>query len=95
MLAASPANRNLTVQHALLFCLQLNGSDIMSRKRTEESDPDEVALIQWCTEVEELFVQAGASRNDAQQHIEDEAEWFTDMFYEGLTPAEAAKAALN
>lgn len=67
----------------------------MSRKKTPESDPDEVALIQWCTEVEALFVQAGASRDEAQQHIEEEAEWFTDMFYEGLTPAEAAKAALN
>ena len=66
----------------------------MSRKR-EPLDPDEVALIQWCTEVEELFVQAGASRTEAQQHIEDEAEWFTDMFYEGLSPEEAAKAALS
>jgi len=67
---------------------------IMARK-PELPDPDEVALIQWCTEVEELFVAAGASREESQQHIEDEAEWFTDMFYEGLTPAEAAKAALN
>ena len=66
----------------------------MSRKR-ESLDPDEVALIQWCTEIEELFVAAGASREESQQHIEDEADWFTDMFYEGLSPAEAAKAALN
>jgi hypothetical protein len=64
-------------------------------KKPEPPDPDEVALIQWCTEVEELFVAAGASREQAQQHIEDEAEWFTDMFYDGLTPEEAAKAALN
>lgn len=64
-------------------------------QKPEALDPDEVALIQWCTEVEELFVVAGASREEAQQHIEDEAEWFTDMFYEGLTPEEAAKAALN
>ncbi|NYT58092.1 hypothetical protein H0A65_04050 [Alcaligenaceae bacterium] len=66
----------------------------MARKR-EKLDPDEVALIQWCTEIEELFVAAGASREEAQQHIEDEAEWFTDMFYEGLSPVDAAKAALN
>lgn len=67
----------------------------MSSKNGQEQDPDEVALIQWCIEVEELFVQAGASREQAQQQIEDEAEWFTDMFYDGLTAAEAAKAALN
>ncbi|TEA77717.1 hypothetical protein [Allopusillimonas ginsengisoli] len=67
----------------------------MAKKNSQEPDPDEVALIQWCTEVEELFVQAGATRKEAQQHIEDEADWFTDMFYEGLTPAEVAKAALN
>ncbi|MCC2597112.1 hypothetical protein LKR43_12245 [Pusillimonas sp. MFBS29] len=66
----------------------------MARKR-EKLDPDEVALIQWCTEIEELFVAAGASREEAQQHIEDEAEWFTDMFYEGLSSVDAAKAALN
>ncbi len=67
----------------------------MSTKNGQEPDPDEVALIQWCIEVEDLFVEAGATRDEAQQHIEDEAEWFTDMFYDGLTAAEAAKAALN
>jgi hypothetical protein len=44
--------------------------------------------------VEELFLAAGVPREQAQQYIEDEAEWFTDMFYEGLSPEEAAKAAL-
>ncbi|MBV6272723.1 hypothetical protein KVP09_07305 [Alcaligenaceae bacterium CGII-47] len=67
----------------------------MSKKRSQQLDPDEVALIQWCTEVEELFVAAGASRDEAQAHIEEEAEWFTDLFYEGLSPEEAAKQALN
>lgn len=67
----------------------------MSKKKSQELDPDEVALIQWCTEVEELFVAAGATRDEAQAHIEEEAEWFTDQFYEGLTPEEAAKQALN
>jgi hypothetical protein len=66
----------------------------MARK-PEPPDPEEVALIQWCTEVEEFFVAAGASREESQQYIEDEAEWFTDMFYEGMTPDQAAKAAMK
>ena len=66
----------------------------MARKKQQEMDPDEIALIQWCTVVEELFIAAGVPREQAQQYIEDEAEWFTDMFYEGLSPEEAAKAAL-
>lgn len=66
----------------------------MSRK-TQEVDPDEVALIEWCMVVEELFVTAGVPRHEAQQYIEDEAEWFTDMFYDGLSAEEAAKQALK
>ena len=65
----------------------------MARKQPA-IDPDELALIEWCTHIEELFIAAGVSRKEAQQHIEEEAEWFTDMFYEGLTPEDAAKAAL-
>jgi len=67
----------------------------MAKKKTPQEDPDEVALLAWCVEVEELFVLAGATRDEAQEHIEEQAEWFTDLFYEGLTPEEAAKAALN
>ena len=66
----------------------------MSRKK-QEVDPDEVALIEWCTVVEEFFVAAGVPRNEAQQYIEDEAEWLTDMFYDGLSPEEAARASLK
>lgn len=65
----------------------------MSRKQ-QNADPDEVALIEWCTVVEELFVAAGVPRRDAQRYIEDEADWFTDMFYDGLSAEEAARAAL-
>lgn len=65
----------------------------MARKQ-QEIDPDEVALLEWCTVVEELFVAAGVPRPDAQQFIEDEAEWLTDMFYEGMSPEDAARAAL-
>lgn len=65
----------------------------MGKKHTP--DPDEVALIEWCIEVEGLLVAAGASEREAQGYIEEEAEWFTDLFYNGLTPEEAAKEALN
>lgn len=65
----------------------------MAKKNT--LDPDEAALIQWCIEVEGFLVAAGATVRQAQEHIEEQAEWFTDMFYDGLTPEEAAKEALN
>lgn len=65
----------------------------MARKQ-QEADPDEIALIKWCTVVEQFFVAAGVPLQEAQQYIEDEAEWFTDMFFDGLTPEEAARAAL-
>lgn len=63
--------------------------------KKEEIDADTLTLIQWCTEVEEHLVAAGASLREAQDYIEENAEWFTDQFYEGLTPLEAAKASLN
>lgn len=63
-------------------------------KKKGAPDPDEVALIEWCIEVEGLLVAAGATVREAQEHIEEEAEWFTDLFYNGLTPEEAAKEAL-
>lgn len=64
-------------------------------KKKNDIDPETQALIEWCVEVEELLVAAGATRRQAQDHIEEQAEWFTDQFYEGLTPEEAARAALN
>jgi len=63
--------------------------------KKEELDPDTQALIDWCIVVEGFLVAAGASLREAQGYIEDQAEWFTDQFYEGLTPQEAAKASLN
>lgn len=54
-----------------------------------------MALIEWCIEVEGFLVAAGATVRQAQDHIEEQAEWFTDQFYDGLTPEEAAKEALN
>jgi hypothetical protein len=39
-------------------------------------------------------VAGGATQKQAQDHIEEEVEWFTDLFYDGLTPEEAAKEAL-
>ena len=62
--------------------------------RKEKLDPEVEALIQWCIAVEGFLVAGGATVEQAQQHIEEEVEWFTDLFYEGLSPEEAAKEAL-
>ena len=64
-------------------------------KKKNTLDPDEAALIEWSIEVEGFLVAAGATVRQAQEHIEEQAEWFTDLFYDGLTPEEAAKEALN
>lgn len=64
-------------------------------KRKPELDEETMALIKWCIEVEGHLVAGGATLAQAQEHIEEQVEWFTDQFYEGLTPEEAAKAALN
>jgi len=64
-------------------------------KKEEKLDPETEALIQWCTEVEKFLVKGGATLAQAQEHIEEEVEWFTDLFYDGLTPEEAALEALN
>lgn len=66
---------------------------MMAKK--DKLDPETEALIQWCTEVESFLVAGGATLAEAQDHIEEQVEWFTDMFYDGLTPEEAAKEALN
>ncbi|MEN3294588.1 MAG: hypothetical protein V7642_3841 [Burkholderiales bacterium] len=63
--------------------------------KKDELDLETVALIKWCTEVEGFLVAGGATLTQAQEHIEEQVEWFTDLFYEGLTPEEAAKEALN
>jgi hypothetical protein len=63
-------------------------------KKKEELDEETLALIQWCIEVEGWLVKGGATQKEAQDHIEEQVEWFTDLFYDGLTPEEAAKEAL-
>lgn len=67
----------------------------LAKNKNPELDPDTIALLEWCAEVEVLLVAAGATPAEAQEHIEEQAEWFTDQFFDGLTPEEAAKAALN
>ncbi len=62
--------------------------------KKEKLDAETLALIKWCTEVEEFLIGGGATRAQAQEHIEEEVEWFTDQFYDGLSPQEAAKEAL-
>jgi hypothetical protein len=65
---------------------------IMAKK--EELDAETLALINWCIEVEGFLVAGGATVAQAQDHIEEQIEWFTDLFYDGLTPEQAAKEAL-
>ncbi|PRC94461.1 hypothetical protein [Solimicrobium silvestre] len=67
----------------------------MAKKKTEEIDAETMAVIEWCIEVEGHLVAAGATQAQAQDHIEEHVEWFTDLFYDGLTPEQAAKEALN
>jgi len=76
-------DRNITKKQEIL----------MTKK--EKLDPETAALIQWCTEVEGYLVAGGATLSQAQEHIEEQVEWFTDMFYNGLSPEEAAKAVLS
>ena len=63
-------------------------------KKKEELDAETLALIAWCIEVEGFLVAGGATLAEAQQHIEDEVEWFTDQYYDGLTAEQAARQAL-
>jgi hypothetical protein len=58
--------------------------------KKEELDEETLALIHWCIEVEGFLVAGGATVEEAEEQIE----WFTDQFYDGLTPEEAAKEAL-
>jgi hypothetical protein len=62
--------------------------------KKEQLDDETMALIQWCIEVEHHLVAGGATQAQAQEHIEEQVEWFTDLFYEGLSPEQAAKEAL-
>lgn len=63
--------------------------------KKEKLDPETEALIKWCIEVEEFLVSGGATVPQAQEFIEEQVEWLTDLFYEGLTPEQAAQAALD
>ncbi|MGO4475354.1 hypothetical protein AB4Z32_03785 [Massilia sp. 2TAF26] len=62
--------------------------------KKEELDEETMALINWCIEVEKHLVAGGATQKQAQDYIEENVEWFTDMFYDEFTPEQAAKEAL-
>jgi hypothetical protein len=66
-----------------------------SMARKPDIDEETAALIEWCTQVEEFLVRGGATRAQAQEHIEEQVEWFTDQYYDGLSPEQAAKEALS
>lgn len=63
-------------------------------KKNEELDEESMAFIQWCIKVEGFLVAGGATVEQAQDHIEEQVEWFADQFYADLTPEQAAKEAL-
>ncbi|MQQ99766.1 globin family protein [Glaciimonas soli] len=67
----------------------------MAKKKEDDLDPETLALIQWCTEMEPFLVAGGATLVQAQDFIEENIEELTDQFYDGVTPEEAAKAALG
>ena len=62
--------------------------------KKEELDEESLAFIQWCTEVEGFLVAGGATVREAQDHIEEQIDWFTDQYCADLTPEEAEKEAL-
>ncbi|MBY0573394.1 MAG: hypothetical protein K2P84_06905 [Undibacterium sp.] len=64
-------------------------------KKKDELDEETMAVITWCIEVELHLVKGGATQAQAQDYIEEEIEFLTDQFYDGLTPEEAAKVALS
>lgn len=64
-------------------------------KKKEELDEETLALIHWCIELEGHLVKGGATQEQAQEFIEEEVEFLTDQFYEGLSAEEAAKIALS
>jgi hypothetical protein len=82
-----------------LSCCKTVGSDVYIEAtimgKSSKLDPETLELIKWCTQVEVFLVAGGATLAQAQEHIEEQVEWFTDQFYDGLTPEEAAKAALS
>jgi len=73
---------------------EINRTKEYDMAKKEKLDPETMALINWCIEVEGFLVAGGATVAQAQDHIEEEVEWFTDQFYDGLTPEQAAKEAL-
>lgn len=64
-------------------------------KQNKELDPDTLALLEWCAQVETELITRGATRLEAQANIEEQAEWYTDLFYNGYSPEQAAIEALN
>jgi hypothetical protein len=64
-------------------------------KKNEELDEETLAIIEWCIEVETHLVKGGATQAQAQEYIEEEIEFLTDQFYEGLSAEQVALDALS
>ncbi len=63
--------------------------------KKNQLDEETMALIHWCIEVEQFLCKAGATRDQAQEYIEEEIELLTDQYYEGMSAEEAAEFALR
>ena len=48
--------------------------------KKEELDDESLAFIHWCIEVEKHLVAGGATVKQAQDHIEEQVDWFADQF---------------
>lgn len=90
MMYYEPHIRLMNVDNPSFTTVKLN----MTKKKKPTLDPEELALIEWCIEVEHHLVSAGVSTAEAQDYIEEEAEWLTDLFFDGLSPEQAAKESL-
>ena len=64
-------------------------------KKNDELDPETMAVIEWCIEVEGYLVAGGATVAQAQEYIEDQIEFLTDQFYDQVSAEDAAKEALS
>ncbi len=58
-------------------------------------DADTLALLAWCQQVEQQLMARGATEREAQQHIEEQADWYIALFYDGYTPEQAAAEAMH
>src|SRR4051794_36453142 len=78
--ANEPCRVNAVMLSVCVFYKSVN-TEVKMMAKKEKLDPETEALIKWCIEVEGFLVAGGATMAQAQEHIEEQVEWFTDLFY--------------